>query len=137
MQRNGLTLLASAQDFAPDFARLCIQATGATLKARGDDAARYMAAQIGSLRYAVAHREETLALTRKLTSEKEDDPRAGYIFDWAVKTRSVDSDVGIPVAKLDYIQKQLLITGNLQAPYDVRKMIDPSVREKALKLLAN
>ena len=137
MQKNDLTLLASARDFAPEFARLCIQATGATLKAHGDDAARYMAAQIASLRYAVAHRDETLALTRKLTNEKEDDPRAGYIFDWAVKTHSLDPDVGIPVDKLDYIQKQLLITGNLQTPYDVSKMVDTSVREKALKLLAH
>jgi NitT/TauT family transport system substrate-binding protein len=137
MQKNDLTLLASARDFAPEFARLCIQMTGATIKAHPDEAAHYMAAQIASLRYAVAHRDETLALTRKLTHEKEDDPRAGYIFDWAVKTRSLDPDVGIPVDKLDYIQKQLLLTGNLQAPYDVKKMIDPSVREKALKLLAN
>jgi NitT/TauT family transport system substrate-binding protein len=137
MQKDNLTLLAAARDFAPEFARLCIQMTGATLKARPDDAARYMAAQIASLRYAVAHREETLALTRKLTNEKEDDPRAGYLFDWALKTKSLDPEVGIPVDKLDYIQKQLLITGNLQTPFDVKKMIDPSVREKALKLLAN
>src|SRR4051812_13200891 len=137
MQKDNLTLLAAARDFAPEFARLCIQATGATLKARPDDAAHYMAAQIASLRYAIAHRDETLALTRKLTSEKEDDPRAGYIFDWTLKTHSLDPDVGIPVDKLDYIQKQLVITGNLPAPYDVNKMIDPSIREKALKLLAN
>jgi NitT/TauT family transport system substrate-binding protein len=137
MQKNGLTLLASAREFAPEFARLCIQATGATLKARADDAAHYMAALIAALRYAVAHRDETLALTRKLTKEKEDDPRAGYIFDWTVKTHSLDPEVGIPIDKLDYIEKQLLITGNLQTPYDVRKMVDPSIREKALKLLAN
>jgi NitT/TauT family transport system substrate-binding protein len=137
MQKENLTLLAAARDFAPDFARLCIQATGATLKAKPDEAARYMAAQIASLRYAVSHRDETLALTRKLTREKDDDPRAGYIFDWALKTKSLDPEVGIPLDKLDYIQKQLLLTGNLQTPFDVKNMVDPSVREKALKLLAN
>jgi ABC-type nitrate/sulfonate/bicarbonate transport system substrate-binding protein len=137
MDKQGLSLIAAARDFAPEFARLCIQATGATLKARPDEAAHFMAAEIASLRYAVAHRDETLALTRKLTNEKEDDPRAGYIFDWALKTRSLDPEVGIPVDKLDYIQKQLVGTGNLAAPYDVTKMIDASVREKALKLLGN
>lgn len=136
MDKQGLTLIAAARNFAPEFARLCIQATGATLKARGDDAAHFMAAEISALRHAVSHRDETLALTRKLTHEKEDDPRAGYIFDWSVKTRSLDPEVGIPVDKLDYIQKQLLVTGNLQAPYEVTRMIDASVREKALKLIA-
>jgi NitT/TauT family transport system substrate-binding protein len=137
MQKDNLTLLASARDFAPDFARLCIQTTEATLKARTNDAVHYMAAQIASLRYAVSHRDETLALTRKLTKEQEGDPRAGYIFDWAVKTGSVDPEVRIPVEKLDYIEKQLLITDNLKASYDVKRMIDPTIREMALKLLAN
>jgi NitT/TauT family transport system substrate-binding protein len=137
MEKQGLTLIAAARDFAPEFARLCIQSTSAILKARPDDAAHFMAAEIAALRHAVTHRDETLALTRKLTNEKEDDPRAGYIFDWTLKTRSLDPEVGIPVDKLDYIQKQLLITGNLQTPYDVSKMVDASVREKALKLLAH
>jgi len=137
MDKQGLSLIAAARDFAPEFVRLCIQATGATLKARPDDAARFMAAEIAALRHAASHRDQTLALTRRLTNEKEDDPRAGYIFDWALKTRSLDPEVGIPVDKLDYIQKQLVGTGNLQAPFDVKTMIDTSVREKALKLLGD
>jgi NitT/TauT family transport system substrate-binding protein len=137
MEKQGLSLIAAARDFAPEFARLCIQSTGAILKARPDDAAHFMAAEISALRHAVSHREQTLALTRRLTNEKDDDPRAGYIFDWALKTRSLDPEVGIPVNKLDYIQKQLVGTGNLQAPFDVKTMIDASVREKALKLIGN
>lgn len=137
MDKQGLSLIAAARDFAPEFARLCIQSTSVVLKARPDDAAHFMAAEIAALRHAVSHREQTLALTRRLTNEKEDDPRAGYIFDWALKTRSLDPEVGIPLDELDYIQKQLLVTGNLQTPYDVKTMIDASVREKALKLLGN
>src|SRR5581483_8399231 len=45
MDKQGLSLIAAARDFAPEFARLCIQATGATLKARGDDAVHFMAAE--------------------------------------------------------------------------------------------
>jgi NitT/TauT family transport system substrate-binding protein len=137
MDKQGLSLIAAARDFAPEFARLCIQSTGAILKARPDDAAHFMAAEISALRHAISHRDQTLALTRKLTNEKEDDPRAGYIFDWALKTRSLDPEAGIPVDKLDYIQKQLVGTGNLQAPFDVKTMLDASVREKALRLLGN
>ena len=137
LQKDNLTLLASARDFAPEFPRLCIQTTGAILKSRRSDAVHYMAAQIASLRYAASHRDQTLALTRKLTKEKEDDPRAGYIFDWAIKTQSIDPDVGIPVNKLEYLEQQLLSTGNLKASYDTNKMIDPSIRESALQLLKN
>lgn len=135
MKKDDLKLLASARDFAPNFARLCIQTTGALLKKRGDDAAHFMAAEIASMRFAVSHREETVALARKFSKEKEGDPRAGYIFDWAVKSQSVDPEVRIPAKKLDYIEKQLQLTGNLKAPYDVKGMLDQGVREKALKLL--
>jgi len=135
IKKDNLRLLASAREFAPKFPRLCIQTTGTLLKTRGDDVTHFMAAEIASMRYAASHREETLSLTRKLTKQKESDPRAGYIFDWAVKSQSVDPEVQIPVEKLDYVEKQLQVTGNLKSPYDVKRMLDPSVREKALKLL--
>lgn len=135
MEKEGLSLLAAAYDFAPDFARLCLQSTGKILTARPEEAAHFVAAEIASLRYAISHRNETLALIRKLTHEKEDDPRPAYIFDWAVKTHSLDPEVGIPVDKLDYIQRQLVATGNLSKHFDVNKMVDVSIREKALKLL--
>jgi ABC-type nitrate/sulfonate/bicarbonate transport system substrate-binding protein len=87
------------------------------------------------LRYAASHREETLKLTREMIGEKEDDPRAPYLFDWALKTGSIDPEVEIPVEKLAYIQEQLLGTGNLSKPFDVKTMIDASAREKALAIL--
>jgi NitT/TauT family transport system substrate-binding protein len=137
MVKEGLKLLAAANDFAPNFARLCVQSTGKVLATRPDDAAHFMAAEIAALRYAISHRDETLKLTRDMTHEKEDDPRPGYIFDWAVKTHALDPEVRIPVDKLDYIQQQLIATGNLSKPFDINKMVDMSIREKALKLLEN
>jgi NitT/TauT family transport system substrate-binding protein len=135
MEKDGISLLAAARDFAPNFARLCIQTTGKTLASRPDEVAQFMAAEISALRYAASHREETLKLTREMTGEKEDDPRAPYLFDWALKTGSIDPEVGIPVEKLAYIQEQLLGTGNLSKPFDVKTMIDASAREKALAIL--
>jgi NitT/TauT family transport system substrate-binding protein len=135
MEKQGLRLLAAANDFAPNFARLCVQTTGKVLANRPDDLAHFMAAEISALRYAASHRDETLKLTRELTEEKEDDPRAAYIFDWAMKTGALDPELGIPVNKLAYIQEQLLKTGNLSKPFDVNAMVDASAREKALAIL--
>jgi NitT/TauT family transport system substrate-binding protein len=135
MDKQGLKLLAAASDFAPNFARLCVQTTGKILASRSDDVAHFMAAEISALRYAASHREETLKLTRELTEEKEDDPRPAYIFDWAVKTGALDPSLAIPLDKLDYIQEQLVKTGNLAKPFDVKTMVDGSAREKALTLL--
>jgi NitT/TauT family transport system substrate-binding protein len=135
MEQQGLRLLAAANDFAPNFLRMCIQSTTNTLATRADDAAHFMAAEILALRYATSHREQTLELTRKMAREKEDDPRPGFMFDWAVKTQALDPEAGIPVDKLTYIQEQLIKIGKLSKPFDVTKMLDSSIREKALQLI--
>ncbi len=135
MDQQGLTLLAAANDFAPNFVRMCIQSTEKTLTTRADDAVHFMAAEILALRYAALHREQTIELTRRMAREKDDDPRPAFVFDWAVKTHAVDSEAKIPVDKLAYIQGQLIKIGNLSKPFDVTKMLDVSIREKALQLI--
>jgi NitT/TauT family transport system substrate-binding protein len=135
MEQQGLSLITTANDFASGFVRLCIQSTTEVLTTRPDDAARFMTAKILALRYAVSNREQTLQLTRKIARQKEEDPRPGYIFDWAIKTYALDPEVKMPVDRLTYIQEQLIKVGKLSKSFDVAKMLDTSVREKALKLI--
>ena len=135
MEQQGLSLITTANDFASGFVRLCIQSTTEVLTTRPDDAARFMTAKILALRYAASHREQTLQLTRKIARQKEEDPRPGYIFDWAIKTYALDPEVKMPVDRLTYIQEQLIKVGKLSKPFDVAKMLDTSVRAKALKLI--
>ena len=135
MEQHGLRLLAAANDFAPNFARMCIQSTKKILTMRADDAVHFMTAQILALRYAVSHRDHTVELTRRMAREKEDDPRPGFMFDWAVKTQALDPEVRIPVDKLTYMQEQLIKIGKLSKPVDVTKMLEPAIREKALHLI--
>src|SRR6202011_4778420 len=103
--------------------------------ARGDDAAHFLAAEMAALHYAVGHRDETLALTREVTGAKPDDPRAAFIYDDAVKTQSIDPDMHIPMEKLQWMEEQALRDKVLPQPYDVAKLVDDSVRKKALALL--
>jgi NitT/TauT family transport system substrate-binding protein len=134
--QQGLTLLARASDIVPNFMRVCIFTTGKTIATRGDDLAHFLAAEMAALAYALGHRDETLALTRAVTGAKPDDPRAAFIFDDAVKTKSIDPEMHIPMAKLQWMEEQALRDKVLPRPYDVTKLVDESVRLKALALLA-
>lgn len=135
MERQGLSLVAAADDFAPNFVRLCIQSTKKVLAARPDDAARLMAAQILALRYAASHREQTMELTRRIARQKEDDPRPAYIFDWAINSHALDTEAGLPVDRLSYVQAQLIKIGKLSKPLDITEMLDVTVRERAFQLI--
>jgi NitT/TauT family transport system substrate-binding protein len=131
-----IKLLAAGRDALPNYVRLCLTTTGKTIAARRDDATRFLAAQIEALRYAVAHREETVALTREIIETKADDPRAGFVWDSVVKHKDVDPELAIPMDKLDWMQNELVKTGNLDKPGDLKRIVDPTLRASALELIA-
>lgn len=130
--QQGVKLFAHAHDFAPDYLRFCTVTTGKTISARHEDAVRYMASQMTALSYALAHREEEIALTSEVTGAKPDDPRPAYVFDEVTRYRAIDPAMPLPKDKLDWMQSLLVKTGNLAQPFDVAKIIDGSIRTEAL-----
>ncbi len=129
-----IRMMAAGRDALPNYVRLCLTLTGKTVAQRRDPAIRFLAAQIEALRYAVSHREETIALTREILDSKPDDPRAAYVYDTVVKNHDVDPEIAIPMDKLDWMQNDLVKTGNLDRPGDLAKIVDTSLRADALKL---
>lgn len=134
--RDGVKLLMAGRDVLPQYMRLCMFTTGDVLKRRADDAVRFMAAEMTALRYALTHRDAALKLTRTLTGIKPDDPRPEYIYDDTVRTHGVDPDIGIPMDKIDWGIQLMVKAGKVPADFDAQRIIDASVREKALALLA-
>jgi NitT/TauT family transport system substrate-binding protein len=129
-----IKLIAAGRDALPNYVRLCLTVTGKTLTTRRDDVVNFLAAEIEALRFAATHRDETIALTREIIETKPDDPRAAYVYDTVIKNHDVDPEIKIPMDKLDWMQKELVRTGNLQRPGDLSKIVDPSARAKALEL---
>jgi NitT/TauT family transport system substrate-binding protein len=134
--KSGIRDLMPAIEVMPNFTRICVEMTGKTLAGRRDDAVRFIAAEIEGLRYAMSHRDETIRLTHEITGAKPDDPRPAFVFDEAVRTKVIGTDLPIPLDKLEFMQKQLVSSGNMARPGDLEKMIDKNGREEALALLA-
>lgn len=128
---KNVRMLAAGRDILPYYVRLCLTMTGKTLTSRRQDAISFVAAEMEALRFAVAHREETIALTREATHAKADDPRPAFAFDDSVKHAAVDPAVTLPLEKLEWMQAELVKSGNLQTPIDLRQMIDAEIRAKA------
>jgi len=134
--KEGIRNLMRGAEAMPDFIRLCIQMTGKTLARRRGDAAKFLAAEIEGLRYAMSHRDDTIRLTLAITGAKADDPRPAFMFDQAVRTKAIATELPIPMDKLDYVQKLLIVTGILAHPADPATIVDRGLREEALALLA-
>jgi len=132
---KNIHLLVAGRDAVPNFLRVCIISTAKKLAERGDDAVRFLAAEMNALRYALAHRDETVALTRQLIHAKPDDPRPAFVFDDAIKHKAVDPTLPLPADKFNWIQDQMVKAGKLKAPLDLKVVTAPEIREKALKLV--
>jgi NitT/TauT family transport system substrate-binding protein len=132
---KSIHLLVAGRDAVPNFLRVCIISSAKVLAARGDDAVKFLAAEMNALRYALTHRDEAVALTREVIHAKADDPRPAFVFDDAVKHQAVDPALPLPTRKFDWIQAQLVKAGKLKAPLDLSTVTAPEYREKALKLV--
>jgi NitT/TauT family transport system substrate-binding protein len=127
-------LLVAGRDAVPKFLRVCIMSSAKVLAGKDDDAARFLAAEMSALHFALTHRAETVALTQKIIHAKPDDPRPAFVYDDAVKHHAVDPTLPLPMDKLAWAQDQLVKAGKLKAPLDLKTIVAPQYREKALKL---
>lgn len=135
-QKAGLKMLIPAREVFPDYLRMCTMTNSKTINTRRDALVRYLAAEISALRYALSHREEALALTRQITGIAADDPRPAYIYDDALRNHAVDSEIGLPISKLDWMQQQSIKVGDQPHPIDLAKFTDEGPRKAALARLA-
>ncbi|HUZ74592.1 MAG TPA: ABC transporter substrate-binding protein [Stellaceae bacterium] len=133
-KKQGVKLLVAGKEALPNYLRTCIMMTGKTIATRHADAVRFAAAEMRALRYSLSHRNAALALTRKLAKTPPTDPRPAYIYDWAVKDHAVDPTLALPHDKLAWMENQLVQLHKLPKPIDIDQVIDPSVREGAVKL---
>ncbi|MGC1571486.1 MAG: ABC transporter substrate-binding protein [Pseudolabrys sp.] len=134
---KNIHLLVAGRDAVPNFLRVCMVSTGKKLAERGDDAVKFLAAEMSALRYALSHRDETIALTRELTHAKADDPRPAFVYDDAIQYHAVDPTLPLPAEKIQWIQEQMVKAGRLKAPLDLKAVTAPEYREKALQVLGH
>src|SRR5215813_11921987 len=134
---KNIHLLVAGRDAVPNFLRVCMVSTAKKLAERGDDAVKFLAAEMSALRFALSHRDETIALTREITRAKPDDPRPAFVYDDAVQHNAVDPTLPLPAEKIQWIQDQMVKAGRLKAPLDLNAVTAPEYREKALQVVGH
>lgn len=132
LDTSKMKMLVSAREALPNYLRFCTVVSGKSLQTSRDAVVRFVTAQMQGDAYALSHRDETIALTRKITSAKPDDARPGFVYDQVKAGGLVDPEMKLPVDKLDWMMQLLVRTGNLAKPFDVTTIVDDTVRRDAL-----
>ena len=134
---KSIHLLVAGREAVPNFLRVCMVSSAKKLAERGDDAVKFLAAEMAALRFALANRDATIALTRELIHAKSDDPRPAFVYDDAIQHHAVDPTLPLPADKIQWIQEQMVKAGKLKAPLDLKAVTAPEYREKALKVIGH
>jgi len=130
---KNLKMLLEGKDALPNFLRICMFSSGKLLAQRREDAIRYLSAQSKALRYALAHRDETIKLTAEATDAKADDPRPAFVFDDAVKVGAIAPDLPLPMDKLAWMQAQMVELGQIPKAGDLANTVNTDIRAQAVE----
>jgi NitT/TauT family transport system substrate-binding protein len=134
---KNIHLLVAGREAVPNFLRVCMVSSSKRLAERGDDAVKFLAAEMSALRFALANRDATIALTRELIHAKPEDPRPVFVYDDAIQHHAVDPTLPLPAEKIQWIQEQMVKAGKLKAPLDLKTVTAPEYRERALKVIGH
>ncbi len=130
---QNLKMLLEGKDALPNFLRICMFSSGKVLAQRREDAIHYLSAQSKALRYALAHRGETIKLTAEATDAKAGDPRPAFVFDDAVKVGAIAPDLPLPMDKLAWMQAQMVELGQIPKAGDLANMVNTDIRAQAVE----
>ena len=130
---KNLKMLLEGKDALPNFLRVCMFSSAKAIAERREDAIRYLTAQSKALRYALAHRDETIKLTAEATDAKPDDPRPAFVFDDAIKVGAIAPDLPLPMDKLAWMQQEMVELGQIPRAGDLAKMVNGDIRAQALE----
>lgn len=132
--KRGMTILARARDVTPMFSRNCIVTTEQVIAKKRDLLIRFLAANMDGYDYALSHRAETVALTRKVADLSNEDPGPAYIYDEVVTNKSIDPSLVMYPDRLQWVEDMLARHKVIDAKKDVKAYVDDSLRQSALKI---
>ena len=127
-----LKTLAVGADALPQFLRLCIAARGEVVRTRRAQLIAFVAAEINAYRFASAHREEVVALTRRIANLPPGDPVAEAGYREAVEQTAVSPTMDNDLDRLRWLRDLLAEDGRMPPKFDPATIIDGSIRAAAL-----
>jgi NitT/TauT family transport system substrate-binding protein len=129
-------VLMKAGDVVPKFLRLCLATNAGVLKSKRDDLVKFVAAEMAAYKYAETHPEAAVKLAHEMTHTGDDDKRAAFIVDQALKEKQTDAALNIPADRITWMEELFKMANVIPNVLPVSDLVDQSVRDEAAKLAA-
>lgn len=128
----GLRTLAVAAEALPQFLRLCIAVRGDLVRSKRAQLVGFLRAELDAYGFACGHRDEVVALTRRIARLAPGDPVAETSYRDAIAQHAVSPAIDTDLDKLRWLRDLLAADGRLSPAFDPATVVDPSIRAEAL-----
>ncbi len=126
-----LKTLAVASETLPQFVRQCVITRGDSIKSKRTQLVAFLAAEMNAYAFALDHRDDTVALTRRVAAMPPADPVAEVGYREVVELKALSPAMEIDLEKLRWLRDLLASDGRLAAKFDPAALTDSAVREAA------
>jgi NitT/TauT family transport system substrate-binding protein len=127
-----LKTIAIASEVLPQFMRQCIVTRGDSIRSKRTQLVAFVAAEMKAYGFALGHRDEVIALTRRIAGLASSDPVAEVSYREVVEQRAASPAMEIDLDKLRWLRDLLAQDGRMAAKFDPAVVTDPTIREAAL-----
>jgi NitT/TauT family transport system substrate-binding protein len=129
-----LKVLVRFSQVLPKFLRLTVITLTETLERRTDDITKFSIRYGKGVRYAIAHRDETIALMGEIV--KGLDPSAGgLIFDTFLKERLIEPDFYISPSQILFMEQLNILTGRQKQRLPVAQVATYEIQRRVIGAL--
>jgi NitT/TauT family transport system substrate-binding protein len=135
-KKMGLNVITTSDEATPLSMQRCYFVTTATLRDHRPALVKFLAAEMAAYTYSLAHREQTIGLTRAILHAPPDAPEAVANYDSIIRRHVIDMTFDPPMKKLDWLRDILIEGGQAAKGYDPAATIDLGPLEEAKKLFA-
>jgi NitT/TauT family transport system substrate-binding protein len=127
-----LKTLAVASDAVPQFLRQCLIVRGDLIRSKRVQLVAFMTAEMNAYGFACTHRDEVVALTRRIANLAPGDSVADASYRDVIEQRAASPAIEIDLDRLRWLRDLLAEDGRMAAKFDPAALTDPSIREEAL-----
>lgn len=127
-------VLVGMNAVVPEYLRYTLITSAKTLNSRSADLANFAIAYGRGVRYALEHRDETIALALEVAKGTTPEA-AALVYDTFVKDRLIDPDFRIPPKKIAFMQEINLSTGRQKMILPYEQVATDAIQQQVLKVL--
>lgn len=128
-------VLVKFNEVLPKYVRFVLITTDRTIRERPDTVAAFLLGYARGIRYAIGHRDETIALTRKVTKADAGDPAPAFVYDTYVRERLLAPDLAVSEDQIAWMQSLNMKLGKQTAAVPVRRVLDLRFQQQVIAKL--